>query len=97
MIYIYERTETTVSSTATAVQLLNQKQLIHKLGIGKWMVDDRIQRYPKGSEHEFPVEKIGRFRRFDPDAVRAWFAWEAAGFPAEPKPSITAQRTKSAA
>lgn len=84
MIYVYERTETmTVSRTAATVQLLNQKQLIEALGIGKWMVDDRIARFPEGHAHEFPVEYYGRFRRFDVDKVRAWFAWERAGFPSQ--------------
>lgn len=79
-----------MSPTATTVQLVDQKQLIKALGIGKWMVDDRIARYPKGHPREFPVEKIGRFRRFDPDRIRAWFAWEDAGFPAS-------KRTRTAA
>ncbi|MFD3520491.1 hypothetical protein [Streptomyces sp. NPDC058653] len=69
-------------STAT-VQLLNQKQLMEKLGVGKWTIDNRIERYPTGHPNAFPVEYIGRFRRFELDAVRAWFEWEAAGFPAE--------------
>ncbi|WP_406325255.1 hypothetical protein [Streptomyces niveus] len=69
-------------STAT-VQLLKQKQLMEALGIGKWTIDNRIERYPTGHPNAFPVEYIGRFRRFDVAAVRTWFAWEAAGFPAE--------------
>lgn len=69
-------------STAT-VQLLNQKELIKALRIGKWTIDNRIERYPTGHPNAFPVEYIGRFRRFDVAAVRAWFAWEAAGFPAD--------------
>jgi len=70
-----------VSRTASTVQLLNQKQLIEQLGIGKWTIDDRIARYPKGHPRAFPVEYLGRWRRFDVERVRAWFAWERAGFP----------------
>lgn len=96
MISIYERTETmTVSPTATSVQLVNQKQLIAALGISKWMVDDRIARYPKGHAHAFPVEYIGRWRRFDPDKIRAWFAWESDGFPSVAR--VPAQRSAPAA
>lgn len=83
MIYIYERTETmTVSPTATAVQLVNQKGLQKALGIGKWSIDQRIARYPEGHPNKFPVEYCGRFRRFDVEQVRAWYARERAGFPA---------------
>lgn len=82
MIYIYERTEMmTVSRTATTVQLVNQKGLQLALGIGKWSIDQRIARYPDGHPNAFPVEYLGRFRRFDVEKVRAWFAWERAGFP----------------
>lgn len=70
-----------MSPAAPTVQLVNQKQLIEALGISKWMVDDRIARYPKGHPRAFPVEYIGRWRRFDPDKIRAWFAWESDGFP----------------
>jgi hypothetical protein len=82
VIYIYERTEMmTVSPTATTVQLLNQKDLQKVLGLGKWSIDQRIARYPEGHPNAFPVEYLGRFRRFDPEKVRAWFARERAGFP----------------
>jgi predicted DNA-binding transcriptional regulator AlpA len=72
-----------VSPSTTTVQLLKQVQLMEKLGVGKWTIDNRIERYPKGHPNAFPVEYIGRFRRFELAAVRAWFEWEAAGFPAE--------------
>ena len=95
MIYVYERTETmTVSRTAAPVQLVNQKQLIAALGVGKWTIDDRIARYSKDHPCAFPVEKIGRFRRFDLETVRAWFAWEDDGFPGA---DFSAQRSNSAA
>lgn len=64
---------------ATTTQLLKQKELCAALKVGPWLIDDRIQRYPLGSESEFPVEYIGRNRRFDPEKVRAWFAAEARG------------------
>jgi len=95
VIYVYERTETmTVSRTAAPVQLVNQKGLQKALGIGKWMVDDRIARYPEGHPQEFPVEYCGRFRRFDVETVRDWFAWERAGFPSA---RIPGQRSNPAA
>jgi hypothetical protein len=70
-----------MAETATRPRLLKQPQLQEELEIGKWIIDNRIARYPKGSENEFPVEYIGRWRRFDPEKVRAWFAAEREGFP----------------
>lgn len=68
---------------SSTTQLVNQKTLRAALGVGKWTIDTRIQRHPKGSPHPFPVERVGRHRRFDVAAVRAWFAEEANGFEAD--------------
>lgn len=60
--------------------LVNQKALQKALGISRWMVADRMARYPLGAPNQFPVEYVGRWRRFDIDTVRAWFAAERRGF-----------------
>ena len=72
-----------MAETAAPPRLLRQAELQKALKVGKWVIDNRIARYPEGSEHEFPVEYIGRFRRFDLEKVRAWFAAERAGFPSQ--------------
>ncbi|MGW0984336.1 hypothetical protein ACWD33_26375 [Streptomyces xiamenensis] len=64
---------------STASRLVTQKELRAELGIGKWIIDDRIARFPQGHPHAFPVRYIGRWRRFDPAEVKAWFAQEANG------------------
>jgi len=72
-----------ISPVETPV-LVNQKALQTALRIGKWQVDERIRRFPPGSPYEFPVEYLGRWRRFNVAKVRAWFAWESAGFTGSP-------------
>lgn len=67
--------------------LLKPAQLCEALKVGPSMIDDRIARYPRGSGNAFPVEYIGRFRRYDLDVVRAWFAWETADFPEDAIPA----------
>jgi hypothetical protein len=66
--------------TPPAKELLKQQELCEALKVGFSLIDDRVRRYPPGSPNAFPVEYIGRFRRYDLTKVRAWFAAEAADF-----------------
>lgn len=72
-----------MSPSNPPVQLVNQKKLQEALGVGKWTIESRMARHGPDDDHPFPVEKFGRHNRFDIAAVRAWFAEEAAGFPAK--------------
>lgn len=67
--------------------LIDQKTLQESLGISDYPIKDRIRRHPAGTPHAFPVDRIGRNRRFEFATVRAWFAWEAAGFPDDAIPA----------
>lgn len=70
-----------MAEVATPTRLLKQAQLADALQIASSTIDNYIQRYPTGHPNAFPVERIGRTRRYDFEAVRAWFAAMADGFP----------------
>lgn len=83
------RKETSVPlTTAPDDQLLvNQAGLCTALDVSEWVINTRITDYPRDHPNRFPVEYIGRQRRYEVEVARAWFDWEDAGFPEDAVPA----------